>query len=97
VQSRFVLDVHVVGQQVDGGDVEPVRDALEASQRQVPLAALDAAQVGPMDSDRVGEVFLGQSPSHSDRPHVRPDRALQVAFHLADPDGALLVDLQTDK
>ncbi|OJX98224.1 MAG: hypothetical protein BGO96_03220 [Micrococcales bacterium 73-15] len=70
-------------------------DPLERLQRQVPLAALDTAHVGPMDAEHVSELLLAQPALHPDQAQVLSDPSLQLTFHTDHVAGPLLMNLQT--
>ncbi len=42
-------------------DVDPLGDSLQALQGEVALTALDAPQVGPVHTEKIGELFLAQT------------------------------------
>lgn len=63
-------------EQGQGIEFELLRYALDASQRQVALAALDAAHVGAVDMKHVGERLLAQPLRLAVGPQFAADRAL---------------------
>jgi hypothetical protein len=68
-------------QQDERVDADLAGDALQALESQVALAALDAAHVGAVDAELVGEVLLAEALGLSVGPEVAADGALEVAFH----------------
>lgn len=76
--------------------VQSRRDSLYRPQRQISLSPLDAAHVGAMNANQLGQLLLAQPTDPPIRLQVPSDSALQVAFHLLrDAAVALLIDLQT--
>lgn len=69
---------------VDGCDAEqlphlhprPLGQSLQASERQVALAPLHPAHVGPMHAQHVGEGLLAEPSGLSIRPQVSSDGSL---------------------
>src|ERR1700749_1033519 len=57
------------------------RNPLDALQRQVSLSTLDAAHVGAMDTEHLGESLLTQPASLAVGAKVVADVSLQVALH----------------
>jgi hypothetical protein len=78
-------------------EVQAIRDALDGLEGEVPLAALDAAEVGPVHADEFSEVLLGQAAALTVRTQVLSEGPLKDAFHGGHRDGLLLFGLQTDK
>lgn len=75
----------------DGGQ------AFQTLQCEVAFAAFEAAHVGPVDTDDVGEGFLGEAALLPVAAQVRADVPLEVAFHPSNGSGMILVGLQTYK
>src|SRR4051812_18227243 len=80
-------------------DLKPRRNPLDIPQREVALAALEAADVGPVEADHVGRLFLAFI-SRLTTPHERrgvlAQDALQVALHEGtDAPASLPASLQT--
>lgn len=75
-----------------------LRQALQASQRDVALASLQAAHVGAVHSESVGERFLAQPQGQSVVSQIPPHDALEIADgHATERGRTLLVSLQTYK
>lgn len=62
-------------------NVEPVGDPLHRSQRHVSFAALEAAEVGAVDTDRVCHLLLREVSLDPYATDVRSRRPLQFALH----------------
>jgi hypothetical protein len=77
-RRRFVLGRLEQGERVG---VDPGRDALQALERQVALAALDSAHVGAVDAELLGERLLAEALAFPVGPQVAANRLLEVAFH----------------
>jgi hypothetical protein len=78
--------------------VDAPGDPLDRLQGQVALATLQAAHVGAVDADDLGESLLRQTASLAVRAQVAADGALEIPFHDAmERRGSLLLRLQTDK
>lgn len=85
--------------------VDEQRDRLHAQlgpepghrlQREVPFAALDAADVGAVQPDPISERLLGETRTLAQRPDVAPQDQLQVVDgHPAIVRALLLIGLQT--
>jgi hypothetical protein len=71
--------------------------ALDAPEAEVALAALDTAEVGVVERERLREGFLGFAESFSMKPHVATHQSLQLPFHATNARGSLLDSLQTDE
>lgn len=69
-----------VPQQLERLNPNASRDAFEALERQIPLTALDAAHVSPMDAEDVGEGLLAQAAGFAVGPEVAADSSLQVSL-----------------
>lgn len=82
-------------QQRDGIDVDPFGDAFEAFEGEVAFAALDAAHVGAMDAEDIGECFLTETLGLAVGPQVATDGSLKVALHAGNGRCLLLLGLQT--
>lgn len=67
-------------QQFQWIDVDQTGDALQASQRQVALPAFQAAHVGAVDTDDIGE-SLGETECLPVSAQVPANGTLQVTFH----------------
>jgi hypothetical protein len=85
-------------EQLQRADVEPAGQPLDRPEGEVALAALEAAHVGAVDADHLGESFLGEAARLPVGAQIAPDGPLEIPFH----DGLercrlLLVGLQTDK
>jgi hypothetical protein len=76
---------------------DPLGDPLEALERQVPFAALEAAQIGTVDANEVREPLLTKPLRLPIRSQVAPDGSLKVALHSGKALRLLLVSLQTDQ
>ena len=55
-------------------------DPLQAPQADVPLASLQAADVGPVIAKQVGEALLGQAAFDPDASQILSESELQLAF-----------------
>jgi hypothetical protein len=62
-------------------EVDLAGDALQALERQVALAALDATHIGAVDAEFVGECLLAEALTFPVGTQVAPDRSLEIAFH----------------
>jgi hypothetical protein len=59
-------------------------DAFDAAQRQVVLATLDAAEIGPVDADDVRKSLLTEALRLSIGPEIPPDGQLKFTFHVGE-------------
>jgi hypothetical protein len=57
-------------------------DALDALQRKVPLATLNAAHIGAMEAKNVGERLLAEALRRTVGAQVAAHRLLEIAFHV---------------
>lgn len=89
VSSRPLLE------QDDRVELYPACDPLQALERQVPLASLQAAHVGAVHAKNLGKSLLAEAQSQSAGPQVAPDGPLKVAFHIEKAPALLLDGLQT--
>lgn len=78
-------------------EVEPTDDPLYAPERQVALASLDGAHVGPVDPQDIRERLLAQSLCLPVGPQIAPHGPLKIAFHIGNAPDLLLDSLQTYK
>jgi hypothetical protein len=62
--------------------VEAGRNALQALEGEVALASLDAADVGAVDAEDIGEVFLAEIVGVTVGPEVAAEGVLEIAFHV---------------
>jgi hypothetical protein len=60
LQQRYGVDTHFLG------------NPLQALERQVPLAPLDASHVGPVDAQHLGERLLAEAASLAVGPRFSP-------------------------
>jgi hypothetical protein len=63
---------------------EEVGDLLQGLQRQVSLATLDGAEIGPVDTHPLGERFLAVALLRAMATQVAPHDLLKLAFHDAE-------------
>lgn len=63
-------------------EIESAGDALEALERQVALASLNAAHIGAMDAEYVSKRLLAESFGFSIGAQASANGALQIAFHI---------------
>ena len=68
-------------QQLEGVDVDEFGDAFQRPERQVALTALQAAHVGAVDANEVGEGLLRQAELPPVEPEVAADSPLEITFH----------------
>jgi hypothetical protein len=80
--SAAVRRDHGCAEQRQRIKVESVGDALNAPERQIALASLNAAHVGAVDAQNIGESLLAQAPGTTVGPQVAADHALEIAFHI---------------
>jgi hypothetical protein len=72
-------------QQAERVHAEPACEAFDAAQRQVVLAALEAADVGVVDAQQLGEGLLAEAALVPVRTKVARDGPLKLAFHRTEP------------
>lgn len=84
-------------QQLERVDPHPAGEALHALEREVALTALDAAHVGPVDSQQIGERLLAEPSALPVSPDVTSHRALKIALHARNASRGILDGLQTYK
>jgi len=80
LQKRQRLDLQLLG------------DSLEFDQREVPLAPLGSAHVGPVDAQHLGEGLLAQPARLAVGTKIVADVALQIALHEGKDGPAPLLD-----
>lgn len=87
-----------VAEQVQRVYVEHIRDAFHGLEREIPLAALQAAHVGTVHAEHLGEGFLTEPAASPDRAQIAAHGSLQIALHSKiDSADLLLEGLQTYK
>lgn len=84
-------------QQLHRVELDAAGDALQGLEGQVALAPLDAAHVGPVNPEHVGERLLAEATRLPVGPQIAADRALKVAFHSGQLPEPLLDSLHTYK
>lgn len=84
-------------EEFEGRDPDGIREAFHGSQREVPLAGFDAPEIGAVYIEYLSELFLGQSATFAVATDVLTDGALELALHLGNAVGLLLVSLHTYK
>ncbi len=88
----------LLGEQVQRVHVEQVRYAFYGLEREVPLAAFQAAHVGAVHAEHEGEGFLTQCTAIPDRTQIAAQGSLQIALHSEIDSADLLLErLQTYK
>jgi hypothetical protein len=92
-----VGEVGFWGQEHERIGVYSAGDALHALECQVALASLDAAHVGAVEAQDIGERLLAEATGLSKCSQVAAHRPLQIAFHVGNGLGSLLDGLHTYK
>src|SRR4051812_24650784 len=75
----------LVAEELERAELEPGRDALEGAEGEVAFAAFEAAHVGAVDAELLGERFLREATLFAAVAEVAADCLLQVALHAARP------------
>lgn len=89
---------HLRRQQVEWIKADCFGVAFDGCQGEVALAAFDAADVGAVHADQLGESFLGEPFGLAVGAEILADDALQVSdCHVPKAHGMLLENLQTYK
>lgn len=89
---------HLQRQQVEWVEADCFGVAFDGGQGEVALAAFDAADVGAVHADQLGESFLGEPFGLAVGAEILADDALQVSdCHVPKAHGMLLENLQTYK
>jgi len=76
--------------------VQAISQPLDRPERDVPLAALQTADEGPVDPGDVGELLLAEPAGLSMGAQAPAELSLEVAFHDTHAAQRLPIDLQTD-
>jgi hypothetical protein len=65
-----------VGQEIERGHPEGLRETLDRSEGRVALPTFEATDVGAMNADKISERFLRQTPLTADLSEVVAERLL---------------------
>jgi hypothetical protein len=96
IERRPSSGWQISGDQLDRVDADDLRQMLERLQGEIAFAALDASQVGPVESNPEGKGFLTDAPGLPIGTQVCSHGSLQVANHVATDDcDCYLTGLQT--